>query len=193
MKDAACLGQHHSADTPRSAHGFRGSPDPPNRGGWGGTSKVWPRAHCAPSAEDLGSSLQTRWHTSELTTERLADYWRTRVSRISSHATCWSPSQVTPPSDWPTTEEPACPESLRMQPVDHLPRWLVDRSHGHGDTTPAADWMIQFGSSCRGGAPKPAESRLRTPVDSSAAPASRPTPMPGRTVWGSLGVCTALF
>ena len=57
MKDAACLGQHCSAGTRRSAHGFPDSPDPPNHGGEDGTSKVWPRANCAPSSEGLGSSL----------------------------------------------------------------------------------------------------------------------------------------
>ena len=56
MKGAACLGQHHSADTLRNDHGFPGSPGLPNRGGQGGTSKVWPRAKCAPRSTGLGSS-----------------------------------------------------------------------------------------------------------------------------------------
>ena len=43
-KGVACLAQHHSADTLRSGRGFRCSPGLPNRGGRGGTSKVWPRA-----------------------------------------------------------------------------------------------------------------------------------------------------
>ena len=49
MKGVACLGQHHSADTLRSDHVFPGSPGLPNRGDQGGTSKVWPRANCAPA------------------------------------------------------------------------------------------------------------------------------------------------
>jgi hypothetical protein len=56
MKDAACLGQHCSIGTRRSAHGFPGSPGLPNRASEDGTSKVWPRANCAPSSVGLGSS-----------------------------------------------------------------------------------------------------------------------------------------
>ena len=55
MKGAACLGQHHSADTLRNDHGFPGSPELPNRGSQGGTSKVWPPANCAHSSTGLGS------------------------------------------------------------------------------------------------------------------------------------------
>jgi hypothetical protein len=40
MKDAACLGRHHRADTLRSERGFPGSPGLPNRGGEDSTSKV---------------------------------------------------------------------------------------------------------------------------------------------------------
>jgi putative transposase len=41
---------------------------------------------------------------------------------------------------------------------------------------------LHHGSAVIGSAPEPTESRLRTPADSFAAPASRPTRMPGRTV-----------
>jgi putative transposase len=41
---------------------------------------------------------------------------------------------------------------------------------------------LHHGSAVVGSAPEPTESRLRTPADSFAAPASRPTRMPGRTV-----------
>jgi hypothetical protein len=53
---AACLFQdHHSAGTLRSDQGFPGSPGLPNRASQGGTSKVWPRANCAPSSTSLES------------------------------------------------------------------------------------------------------------------------------------------
>jgi hypothetical protein len=52
-KDAACLFQHHSADTRRSDQGFPDSPGLPNRASQGGTSMVWPCANCALSPEGL--------------------------------------------------------------------------------------------------------------------------------------------
>jgi hypothetical protein len=51
---ALYLCRRYSADIPRSAHGFPGSPDHPNRASEDDTSKVWPSAELCSQFSGLG-------------------------------------------------------------------------------------------------------------------------------------------